>query len=482
LSATVTTYGYLERPYLSDDYLSATETWSYKAQIDRRIDVAHAVRAQIQLLTANFPHPINEQIDRFITTGLHTAREQIELAVIQSHAAREQIKLILVKSHPVPSQVDRKTAGNHAVHDSMRRGTVLMEHCSDGGYLMLPYLTEPYLADVICARVRSQILRSISKLGPRGTQIQKRIDKVGPRRGQVQLRIDKQRHIPAQIDRAQAITYHAQINFALYNTYNLRVLYNFPSRGLTGVNWTASSTASGDFSVLNVNTDIVEQQWRSAPTVTSANLTCDTEVPQGVFLDTLAILNHNLTKSASITLQGSNDAGFATIGVTLALTSALTNIYYIAPTIPTSSYRYWRFIISDSTNTAAQLKIGTIVFGSSIVMQGDSIIDQITRGTTHFSDKVKTEGFTNVSNDRALKYSTGIGLRNLKYNRGNYKNLRLVFDTARTSFKCLWIPVSSTPERFAVFGKLTEIPQETHNSKGDDLDFVAFDITVDEST
>jgi hypothetical protein len=127
------------------------------------------------------------------------------------------------------------------------------------------------------------------------------------------------------------------------------------------------------------------------------------------------------------------------------------------------------------------LQIGTIVFGSSIIFQGECFVDQVTRSTKHFSDKIETEGFTNVSNDRALKYAVGLDFRSLRYNRGNYNNIRGVFDFARTSLKCLWIPTPQYPQRFAVFGKLASIPVETHNVKGETLDFVDFSIELDES-
>ena len=86
-----------------------------------------------------------------------------------------------------------------------------------------------------------------------------------------------------------------------------------------------------------------------------------------------------------------------------------------------------------------------------------------------------------MSNDRALKYAVGLEFRRLRYNRGNYNNIRGVFDTARTSLKCLWIPTPQYPQRFAVFGKLPSIPPEVHNVKGENMDFVDLSIEVDES-
>jgi hypothetical protein len=243
---------------------------------------------------------------------------------------------------------------------------------------------------------------------------------------------------------------------------------DFPSRGTSGTNWTASSTMAGDFSPYNLNTDIVEEVWRSNNVLSGLSLVCDSEVPQGIFVDTLAFLNHNLTTSASVVWQGSNDAGFATVPFTETFSMTATNFYWVAPTLPLAGYRYHRFLISDPTNSAAYIQIGTIVFGSAIIFQGECFVDRVIRSTKHFSDKVATEGFTNVSNDRALKFATSLEFRSLKYNRGNYLNIRNVFDTARTSLKCLWIPTPQYPSRFAAFGKLQAIPDEQHNVKGDE--------------
>jgi hypothetical protein len=314
-------------------------------------------------------------------------------------------------------------------------------------------------------------------------QVQRQISTTRDFKAQVQRQIDAQHAALMQVDRVKITVKGAQILFTLYNTYNLRILCDFPSRGTTGLNWTASSTATGDFSVYNLNTDIVEQVWRSVSGVkTGVVLTCDTEIAQGVFLDTLAMLNHNLTRSATVQFQGSNDAGFATIGFDENL-EALddVNLYYIAPTLPQVSFRYWRFIINDSTNTNDSLQIGTIVFGPSVIFQGECFVDQVQRGTKHFSDKIETEGFTNVSNDRALKYSTQLEFKFLNFQKGNYRNIRNIFRTARTSLKCLWIPTPQFPERFAVFGKLTQIPVETHKVISEDADYVSFNLEVDES-
>lgn len=516
-------------------------THAAKTQVDRQIGSTHDAKVQIDR-RLDKTHADGVQVDRK-TSGLHAILAQTQRQIADDHSALEQVQRQIADTlHLARGQVNRVLGGASShKRTEVRRGTVVHELCEDGGYLMLPYLEMPYLTGIICARMRTQIARRLDKLHAVNAQIERRLDKLHTIVAQIQRRIDKSHHDGAQIarrldklhqaktqiqrridkrhtffaqiqrridkshtngfqvDRIRANQKNAQITQVLYNIDNLRIVLDFPSRGSTvpgginawgnptaqGENWVASSTFPGDFDVANVNTDIVEQCWRSAAGVkTSLELKCDTEVSQGVFLDTLAILNHNMTTSSNVVLQGANDSLFASVGFAETLTVTRGDMYYISPTLPNQGFRYWRLIINDPTNTAADVtgvQIGTIIFGSAIIFQGECFVDQVTLGRRHFADKVRTEGFTNVSNDRALKRVIGLEFRNLKFNRGNYPNIRTVFEQARTSLKCLWIPTPRYPTRFAVFGKLADLPNEQHNVKGEDLDFVSFSTQVDES-
>ena len=277
-----------------------------------------------------------------------------------------------------------------------------------------------------------------------------------------------------------------QWRVAIYNTNNLRVMCVFDSRGVTGTNWTASSTETGDFDVNNLNTDIVEQVWRSASGTLTANVDCDTELAQGVALDTLAILNHNFTSSVNLVLQGASDAGFASVEREETLQYNEANIYYIAAELPLTSQRYWRLNITDNTNPAGYLQMGTVVFGTTEVFQEECFTDRVGFEITDYADSVRTEGFTNVANSRTIKRKVSLEFRDLIFDNRNFQLLRNLFVTYRTTTKCLWIPTPSPTrpdinDRFAVFGKLVKIPSETHNSKAADYDYVTFNVDIDES-
>lgn len=460
----ITEQGYLERAYLADPYMAGFVDDARFEQIEFKIDASKNVGEQIQFQIST-TKPIFEQV-LLVTAGSKTVFEQVDLVTSSTKPVGEQVNRLI--------QDFTKTT-----LEQLNRGKLMHREC--GGYLSFAYLTEPYLGPMFCVDVHEQVelITTVEKVV--FEQVERSILATKTIREQISLRIDASKTTLEQVERLQATSKGEQITLVLYNTTNLRILCDFPSRGVSGGNWSANSTAVGDFGVANLNTDIVEQVWRSFGLVTGIVLTCDTQVVQGVFVDTVAILNHNLTTSASIVLQGSNDSGFATVGISITIISKLSNIYYISPTLPLTSYRYWRFLINDPTNTAGSMQIGTIVFGSSIIMQQTCITQSVVKSTKHFADKVATEGFTNVSNDRAIKYAIGLEIRNLSYDRGDYTRIRGVFDTARTSLKCLWIPTPQFPDRFAVFGKLSAIPPEQHNVIDANADYVSFGVEVDES-
>lgn len=468
--------GYAEMGYGEQPYGAGFIGHGIRCEVDRITDNNHVVRSEIDRQIATI-HNIRSEVDRLVTGNLHHILSEVEG--------------LLTKGHAVHSEIDRRIQGTlHTIHAEIIRGK--NPHLICNGYAEGGYAEDPYAVAGYCVTIRTEIERLIAGF-PHviHSEIERKIvDKLHRVKAEVERKINAIHAIHAQVLRLQSHAIHCQIQRVLYNTKLLRILSDFPSRGLTGVNWTANSTEPGDFGVNNLNTDIVEQIWRTATSVkTGVILTCDTEVTQGVFIDTFAILNHNLTRNVDMVLLGSNDATFSTVGVTIDMDSTQTymdytnnrDIFYIAPTLPGSGYRYWRLLISDGTNSADFLQIGTLVFGSSIIFNGECFVDRVTRPTKHFADRIPTEGFTNVSNDRALKYGVSLDFKSILYTGSNYPNIREVFDTARTSFKCLWIPTPQYPGRFAVFGKLSTVPTEVHNSKGPKFDYVDFNIDVDES-
>lgn len=522
--------GYLEDPYLDSppDYLGGTATDHFGWQVNRVIvDALKANGWQVNRAIDEdkaLGYQVNRAIDEdkatgwqanLITDGSHETGWQVNRAIDETKAIGWQTVLVIQDEKPLGWQVARTINEEQATgyevnrqildyldangYEIRRSKSFPHALCPDLGYLATPYLEDPYLVRGYCVSGPWEVERFIAANPAYGWQVNRIIQDDKAIAWQVQRTIANYPNpLGWQVERIRAFAQGWQVRRVLYNTTNLRVMCDFPSRGAavtgggnnlmgnpkgTGQNWSSTSTAAGDFSPFNLNTDIPEQRWQSAG-ANIATLICDTELAQGTAIDTMAIINHNLTSSVVLTIEGSNDAGFASIGQTILPTWTSGTIWYIAPTFPTQQFRYWRFIISDPTNPDADgLKIGIIVFGTTIILQGECFVDEVRRRQRHFVDKVPTEGFTNVSNDRALKSSVSLDFRNIQYTRGNYKNLKSVFEFARTSLKCLWVPDPQDPPRFGLFAKLVSMPEETHRNlgSGTDADRVDFSLEIDES-
>jgi len=528
---------YLEGPYLSDEYLLSQAQGSGGFQATFVIDSQKAVGMQSQLNILDKLSPFGMQGHLTLVDKLNAFGMQSHLNIVDQqtpHGIQASIQIVdtLNSSAMQASVTVVGTFDNRAMQTTvtinsergygmqtlvqivdkleelgMQARVEIVDYLrstgfevrldkyptsvceGEEGYLSGAYLEDPYLTEIWCTRPGMQAHFSILDVKkPVGMQTSIQIANYLKNSGmQARLEIpDYLRSVGMQTDVQVSRAFGMQTLATIYNTTNLRILCDFPSRGLTSSNWTSSSTAAGDFSVQNLDTDIVEQVWRSAGPITGVRLTTDTGLAQGVFLDTLAILNHNLTRSANVILLGSNDPTFVSVGVSITLASRLNNTFYIAPSLPIAGYRYWRFEIDDATNTNGFLQIGTVVFGASEIFQGECFVDQIEFELRDFADTVRTEGFTNVANSRTQKRRLRLDFRSLNYQLRNFTIMRDMFERERTVTKCLWIPTPSAtlPEitaRFAVFGKLSTVPTETHNNKGPDQDWVTFTTDVDEA-
>jgi len=363
-----------------------------------------------------------------------------------------------------------------------------LRHNLIGVYLEEGYLTGPYLVEQMNAYMGMQV-ELVNKVTEHlGMQVEGVVYKNLPVGMQAELIINASRAVGMQVDQITQAVIGMQATLVIYNTTQLRLMTIFPSRGtaaLGGNNWTASSTGPGDVLPRNLNTDTVEQYYRSANGDTgSVELVCDTGLPQGVPVDTIAILGHNLTTSALVQVQGSNDNFATPPRITFNMMVERDNMYYIAPTLPTSAgqNRYWKFIFQDPTNTAGFIKVGTILFGASSIFSIDAcFVQPVIKGFRHFKDEMPIEGFSTASNDRSLKKFIRLRFENLDFNKGNFAILDEALNYARTSLKTLVIPTPEYSSRFAVFGKLAQMPELSFTDNGVDASYVSLDLEWDES-
>jgi hypothetical protein len=302
---------------------------------------------------------------------------------------------------------------------------------------------------------------------------------------QAEMKVDTEATPGFQSDQITTENFGMSATMSLYNQTQFRVLCDFSSRGtpaLGGTNWVSVPTEdAGDFSPNNLNTDIVEQRTQVSPVPALWRLEVDTGV-SNTFVDTIGILEHNLTIAATVQFQASNDPLFSTIEFSINMTVELDNMYYIAPTLPTTPARYFRFLIQDPSNTSGKLSIGTIVFGSAVVTTTkECFSNPIIYGKRHFKDTLPVEGFNTVSNDRAIRHFLGLRFEQLEFDGANFELLQEYYCTAKTDLKCLVIPRPETPSAFAVFAKLVTLPEEQHNAIDVDNHYVQISLEWDES-
>lgn len=440
------TRGYLEDPYLEAGYLATSVDFTELNQVNMVVASQDDRNTQANMQINDFQDARNSQAAMVVNDFQKILNSQIK------------------NTHPF-------------IH----------KHCL--GYLEGPYLEDPYLTGVYCADGRTQVNMIINDFeDDRNSQVNMVInDFLDTRNSQVNMTIND--FINAQNSQVLQViiqSFRTQIIMSLYNTNRPRIMCEFPSRGTTGQNWTATSTEPGDYDVNNVNNDLEEFFWRSATGVkTGIQLVCDVESGP-IFMDTFAMLGHNLTTSATVTLQGSVNSSFSPVGFEENLLVETDRIFFIAQSLPLNSFQHWRLLISDITNTASFLKVGIIIFGSSRIFSSECTTDEIIVTKKHFKNAFKTEGFTSASNDRSLKKSMRMNFRDLSFDSGDFTLLDEVLDFARTSLKCLWIVDPSTASlirRFHAFGKVKQMPQQRHKVRGkaENLDFIDLQVEVDES-
>ena len=452
--------GYQERPYLSEGYLSAGQYGNDGMQVE--------------FVIADTPKELGMQADFNIEDLPNALGMQTNFNVVTKGIKGMQFKADTL---------------SHKLH---------------GVYLEDPYLEGPYLVEQMCTYMGMQIKLNVSTFDETGMQTQLEIEDFLNNQGmQTTFTILDDLALGMQMNAQRISVTGMQFLATLYNTTNLRILCDFQSRGDSsttgtnewgnasgvGLNWKVNvATDPGpDHGIENLNTDIVEQTWKSNGIVSGINIDCDAERAQGIFMDTFSIQNHNVSRGGTITLFGSNDPTFSAVGLTRSIEIIdEPNCYHIEETLPSTSYKYWRISIDDPTNPDGFIEIGTVLFGASSIFSGECITDEIELELQDFADTIATEGFTNIANSRAQKKFVVLQFRSLAFERGNYQIIREIFTFDRTVLKCLWIPTPDLVDtdfmaRFAVFAKIVSIPRERHNSKGRKLDFASFTLELDES-
>jgi hypothetical protein len=285
---------------------------------------------------------------------------------------------------------------------------------------------------------------------------------------------------------------HCQVNMVLYNTTQFRVLWEIASDGIVSNNFTASTSASTDKSIANIKTDIVEQYWQS--TGTDEHFTFDVGTGRTSFIDTIGFINHNLTTSAVVNIYGygtsEDPAPGSWAGVPLYATIPLPedrpneeNLLWIAEDFPLEGFRHWRVTISDPTNPDGFIRVGRFVAGQALIFAGfENFIDRLNYGRKNFKDELSLNGYTTISNNRALKKFLRLTFTNLaQVNANNYKNLETMLEYTRDTLKMLVIPDPQNPYNYSVYAKIAELPEEEHRYVDADTRYADLTISWNEA-
>lgn len=112
----------------------------------------------------------------------------------------------------------------------------------------------------------------------------------------------------------------------------------------------------------------------------------------------VAILGHNITSSATISIQGGTALGGNTFSQ--SITTEYRGVWIVAFT-NVESYQYWRLNISDATNPDGYIEIGAVFLGTSLEMPGMNLGQVV---STESASVASPSASGQVYGDRRLNY------------------------------------------------------------------------------
>lgn len=220
-----------------------------------------------------------------------------------------------------------------------------------------------------------------------------------------------------------------------------------------------TSTAAGDFDKSHLTTTALRETWRSTGVSVAQEIVIqanDLTDPVNVF----AILNHNLTEDAVVTLYASATSSFASPALTLTFTWAEKHLALVQDF--GTAYEYFKIKIIDPMNPCGYVEIGRIVAGAAFTMETDEdITDDFSIGSDDLAYKMKSEGFFRASNERVKVDKLGIKFDKLKTAPGendNYVGLQTMVNFIGETLPFLTILDPEDPYFGLIWGQLDSMP------------------------
>lgn len=245
-----------------------------------------------------------------------------------------------------------------------------------------------------------------------------------------------------------------------------------PSQNIISV----TSTMAGDFDAYNVTTESTRRKWRSTTAISAQEFIIKAEKKSN--LDVFAILGHNFTDAAVVTVQANISNNFAAPPVTKVLAY---NKDIMMSTIPFGgNYEYYKITILDPSNPCGFVEMGRVVGGKVLqLIDNEDITDSYSIGKKDQSDTMKTEGFFRQSNENIITRTFNASFSKIRTDLGfdtNFKNLVSMFETVKTTRPFLTILDMNSPYKFSMWGQLTDVPDESYNI----LDYVTIPLRIEE--
>lgn len=237
-----------------------------------------------------------------------------------------------------------------------------------------------------------------------------------------------------------------------------------------------SNTAAGDFDKSNLTTESIRQAWRSANCADWLDIIIKAEIKSRV--DTVALLGHNLSPTAIVKVEGNNSNIWIAPPVSVSIPYSKKNLVLCQNL--GAEYQYYRIRILDPANPCGFVQVGRIIGGRALTLtKEEDITDEFSIETNDLADKIKTEGFFRVSNEKVKARSLKAKFSKLSTIQGeddNYTGLRTMFDLMGTTKPFLTILDRADPSFLSIWGQLDKIPTDTFTVNR----YVSFSFSVDE--
>lgn len=145
---------------------------------------------------------------------------------------------------------------------------------------------------------------------------------------------------------------------------NVAYLTHDNNKGAASATAITASSADTAYPAANLKVLPVAKHWRSTG-VSSENLQFD--LGSALAITLMAVLNHNLTSAATVTVNGGSTANPDGSQYTTTITWREFDMFKLL-SAAAQTYRYWKVIFVDTANADGYIKVGKIMLGNATTL------------------------------------------------------------------------------------------------------------------